>query len=76
MKLVTVNEIMIPSEKVITVSSLESVRGCLKIMQEKQVKSIVVEKDNVHDAYGIVTYTNILDAIFCTRWGYGSFECI
>jgi len=64
MKLVTVNEIMIPSEKVITVSSLESVRGCLKIMQEKQVKSIVVEKDNVHDAYGIVTYTNILDAIF------------
>lgn len=64
MKLVTVDEIMIPSEKVATISSLETVRNCLKIMQAKKVKSIIVEKDNAHDAYGIVTYTNILDAIF------------
>ena len=64
MKLVTVDEIMIPSEKVATISSLETVRNCLKIMQTKKVKSIIVEKDNAHDAYGIVTYTNILDAIF------------
>jgi len=64
MKLVTVSEIMIPSEKVITIPSLETVRNCLKVMQDKQVKSIIVEKDNAHDAYGIVTYTNILDAIF------------
>jgi len=33
-------------------------------MQAKQVKSIIVEKDNAHDAFGIVTYTNILNAIF------------
>ncbi len=64
MKLVTVDEIMIPREKVATISSLETVRNCLKIMQTKKVKSIIVEKDNAHDAYGIVTYTNILDAIF------------
>jgi signal-transduction protein with cAMP-binding, CBS, and nucleotidyltransferase domain len=64
MKLVTVGEIMIPREKVITISSLETVRNCLKIMQAKKVKSIIVEKDNAHDAYGIVTYTNILNAIF------------
>jgi len=64
MKLVTVNEIMIPKEKVATISSLETVRNCLNIMQTKKVKSIIVEKDNAHDAYGIVTYTNILDAIF------------
>ena len=64
MKLVTVDEIMIPSDKVATISSLETVRNCLKIMQEKKVKSIIVEKDNSHDAYGIVTYTNVLDAIF------------
>jgi len=64
MKLVTVAEIMIPSDKVATISTLETVRNCLKIMQEKKVKSIIVEKGNAHDAFGIVTYTNILDAIF------------
>jgi signal-transduction protein with cAMP-binding, CBS, and nucleotidyltransferase domain len=64
MKLVTVEEIMIPKEKVASISSLETVRNCLKIMQDKGVKSIIVEKDNAHDAFGIVTYTNILDAIF------------
>jgi len=64
MKLVTVNEIMIPKEKVATISSLETVRNCLNIMQTKKVKSIIVEKNNAHDAYGIVTYTNILNAIF------------
>lgn len=64
MKLVTVEQIMIPKESVETISSLESVRSCLRIMQEKKVKSIIVEKDNVHDAFGIVTYTNILDAVF------------
>ncbi len=64
MQLVTVSEIMIPSHNVATISSLETVRNCLKIMQTKNVKSIIVEKDNAHDAYGIVTYTNILNAIF------------
>jgi len=64
MKLVTVEEIMIPAEKIITISSLETVRNCLQIMQEKNVKSIIVEKSNAHDAFGIVTYTNILDAVF------------
>ena len=64
MKLVTVKEIMIPTENIIRISSLATVRECLKIMQDKNVKSIIVEKDNAHDAYGIVTYTNILHAIF------------
>ncbi len=64
MRLVTVQEIMIPVDKVISISSVESVRNCLKIMQEKKVKSIIVGKDNPHDAYGIVTYTNILHGIF------------
>lgn len=64
MKLVTVNEIMIPKEKIVTISSLETVRNCLKAMKDNNVKSIIVEKDNAHDAYGIVTYTNILNHIF------------
>ena len=64
MELVTVKEIMIPAEKIVTISSLETVRNCLKIMQDNNVKSIIVEKDNAHDAFAIVTYTNILNAVF------------
>ncbi len=64
MEVVTVKEIMIPEEKIVKISSLETVRDCLRIMQENNVKSIIVEKDNPHDAFGIVTYTNILDAVF------------
>ena len=64
MKLVTVKEIMIPLENIATISSLETVRNCLNIMQTKNVKSIIVEKDNIHDAFGIVTYTNVLNHIF------------
>jgi len=64
MELVTVKEIMIPADKIVTISSLDTVRECLKVMQEKNVKSIIVEKSNPHDAFGIVTYTNILDAVF------------
>jgi len=64
MRLVTVKEIMIPVDEVISIPSVENVRNCLKTMQENKVKSIIVEKDNPHDAYGIVTYTNILHGIF------------
>jgi len=64
MELITVSQIMIPQDKIITIASLDTVRVCLNKMQEHQVKSIIVEKDNAHDAFGIVTYTNILDAVF------------
>jgi signal-transduction protein with cAMP-binding, CBS, and nucleotidyltransferase domain len=64
MELVTVGQIMIPQDKIVTIASLDTVRECLIKMQEKKVKSIIVEKDNAHDAFGIVTYTNILDAVF------------
>jgi len=64
MELITVSQIMIPQENIVTISSLDTVRTCLIKMQEKKVKSIIVEKDNPHDAFGIVTYTNILDAVF------------
>jgi len=64
MKLVTVADIMIPADKVTTIASFESVRNCLKLMQEQHVKSVIVEKDNPHDAFGIVTYTNVLQAVF------------
>lgn len=58
-----VRDIMIPAGKVITVSPFAKVRDVLKLMEEKKVKSLVVEKSHEHDAYGIVTYKNILNAI-------------
>lgn len=58
-----VQEIMVPTEKIIKISPLAKVREVLKLMDEKKVKSIVVDKSHESDAYAIVTYKNILRAI-------------
>ncbi len=64
MKQVLVQDIMTPMDRVITISPLAKVRELLQLMQEKNVKSVVVERSNVHDAFGLVTYTSVLHAIF------------
>lgn len=47
----------------ITVSPFTSLREALSLMKQHQVKSLVVEKQNEHDAYGLITYTNILKTV-------------
>lgn len=64
MKQILVREIMTPSDRIITISPLAKVRELLQLMQEKKVKSVVVERNSAHDAFGLVTYTSILHAIF------------
>lgn len=56
-----VKEIM--TRHVETISPFASVRDALEKMKTRQVKSLVVEKQNDHDAYGIMTYTNLLQTI-------------
>ncbi|MFA9461787.1 CBS domain-containing protein [Thiohalorhabdus sp. Cl-TMA] len=46
-----------------TISPLASVREALTRMHENAVKSLVVEKLEEDDAYGILTYTGILREI-------------
>jgi predicted transcriptional regulator len=48
---------------VATVSPLSTIREAMQIMQTRKVKSLVVERRDAHDVYGIITYTNILKTI-------------
>lgn len=48
---------------VLTVSPFVSLRDALKMMREKGLQSIVVDKKDEHDAYGILTYSTILKEI-------------
>lgn len=64
MKQILVKEVMTPKEKVIMISPYARVRELLSMMQNHSVKSVVVDRTSSHDAYGIVTYTSILNAIF------------
>jgi signal-transduction protein with cAMP-binding, CBS, and nucleotidyltransferase domain len=64
MKQTLVKEAMKKKENVVTISPYAKVRDVLVAMQRNDVKSVVVQKTNPHDAYGIVTYINVLDAIF------------
>ncbi len=64
MKQYLVRDVMTPMEEVVRISPYARVRELLQLMEEKRVKSVVVDRTGPHDAYGIVTYTNILEAIF------------
>ncbi len=56
-----VRDIMV--RDVITVSPLATIREAMQQMRRHGVKSLVVEKQHPHDAYGIITYTDILQTI-------------
>jgi len=58
-----VKDIMIPASKIVKVSPMMPIREALNLMRETKVKSLVVEKLKPHDAYGMLTYKNILTSI-------------
>lgn len=56
-----VKDIMV--RDVATISPLATIRDAMRVMRDRGVKSLVVEKKDVHDAFGIITYTTILKTI-------------
>ncbi len=58
-----VENIMTPSEKLIKVSPMATVREALKLMKDHGVRSVIVEKTGSSGAYGLVTFKNILQSI-------------
>ena len=56
-----VKDVMI--KDVITISPFAKLRDALAKMKKHQLKSLVVEKQSDHDAYGLITYTNILKTL-------------
>jgi len=64
MKLITVKDVMTPVESVAMISPFATVRELINTMDDRGVRSVIVERTDKHDAYGIVSYTNILQAIY------------
>jgi len=58
-----VENVMTPSEKLIKVSPMASVRDALELMKKNSVRSVIVEKSSSDGAYGLVTFKNILQSI-------------
>ncbi|MCG5515882.1 MULTISPECIES: CBS domain-containing protein [Ectothiorhodospira] len=50
-------------KNVATISPLATIREAMLEMKRHRVKSLVVDKRQPHDAYGIITYTTILRTI-------------
>lgn len=49
---------------VATISPLAKLTDALKVMRDKGVKSLIVDKQHDHDVYGIITYTSIVKGVF------------
>lgn len=47
----------------VTISPMATIREALNTMRDNKVKSLIVNKLSPSDAYGILTYKNILQAI-------------
>jgi len=50
-------------KNLVTISPMSSIRDALSNMKKNRVKSLIVDKIRSSDAYGILTYKNILFSI-------------
>ncbi|MEH6387585.1 MULTISPECIES: CBS domain-containing protein [Pseudomonas] len=48
---------------VVTVSPFAKLREALSLMKRHNLKSLVVDQQSPHDAWGLITYTNILKTV-------------
>ena len=48
---------------IITITPFATIREALLMMKQHSVKSLVVEKQSEHDAWGLITYTNVLKSV-------------
>lgn len=59
----TVADIMTPVEKIRLIDSFATVKDAMQMMRDHDTKVLIVDKKAPSDAYGIITYKNILKAI-------------
>jgi CBS domain-containing protein len=58
-----VKDVMTPKEKLITISPMGTVREALNLMKSHEVRSVIVDKNDVDGAHGLLTFKNILQSI-------------
>lgn len=56
-----VKDVMVSN--VVTISPFATLREALSMMKRNSLKSLVVDKNHDHDAYGLITYTNIVKTV-------------
>lgn len=54
---------MMSKNNLVLISPMAPVRDALKLMKDQKIKSLVVDKTRPSDAYGLLTYKNILYSI-------------
>lgn len=59
--MLTVQQVMVP--EVITISPYATLREALSTMRTHGVKSLVVERRHPHDAYGLLSYNELLRVV-------------
>ncbi len=60
-KMITAIDIMTP--EVITIQGVAKITKAVKLMEEKNVNTLIIERRNLHDAYGIITRTDIINKV-------------
>ncbi len=58
-----VENVMTSKDQLVMISPMETVREAIKLMKKHKVRSVVVDKNTVDGAYGLVTFKNILQSI-------------
>ncbi len=58
-----VENVMTPKDQLVIISPMETVREAIKLMKKHKVRSVIVDKNTVDGAYGLVTFKNILQSI-------------
>ncbi len=58
-----VKDVMTKKENLVMLSPMASIRDILNLMKKTGVRSIIIDKTKPSDAYGILTYKNILKSI-------------
>jgi signal-transduction protein with cAMP-binding, CBS, and nucleotidyltransferase domain len=53
--------------QVISISPFAPLREALQQMKNHQIKCLVVDRQSLHDAYGIITYSHILKTIIAEQ---------
>lgn len=61
-----IKDLMVPKDVIVMIEPMASVREALQTMKTRHVKSLVVKKSHKHDAYGMLTFKNILYSVVAT----------
>jgi predicted transcriptional regulator len=59
--MITAMDIMTPD--VITIQGVAKITTAVKLMEEKNVNTLIIERRHNHDAYGIITRTDIVNKV-------------